>query len=535
MHRNRSVLLDRQYALCVLTIAVGLSPSVAQARDIEVDPATLNAALSGLMPGDHIRLAPGQYAHFTIGNVVGTADMPITISGPEDGSATIQADIGPCCNTIQIAGNVSYLVIRNLTVDGLGVDGAFGIDARGPEVHHITIENCTFVHHDAHQQTVAISTKTPTSGWIIRGNRILGAGTGMYLGNSDGTHAFVEGLIENNLFYDTIGYNVQIKWQQPHDPVPGASGGPSATIIRHNVFIKTDRPSDDGDRPNLLIGGFATTGPNSEDTYQIYGNVFLHNPRESLIQASGRVSIHDNVFFDSPTTAIRLQNHDLPLRRAWIYQNTFLVNGAAINFGASAPEGSLVVGNLIFANTAIFGAAGEVRDNITDIPGNAGMYVRMAGTTLGSVDFFPANSRSSGAPIDLSSFATDIDYDRDFNCQSKGDFSFRGAYSGSGTNPGWMLAMENKPACGSSPRPDAGVASLDGGAGDRSDAAIRSDAALMHPDGSMTSELHGGCGCRVVARRGSTFVPALGMFALAMSLVFRASYRHKRHRTMQGD
>jgi hypothetical protein len=195
----------------------------------------------------------------------------------------------------------SYVALRNLTIDGRGVDGAFGVSAKGGTsnlVHHIAIEGCTFLHHDAGQQTVAISTKTPTWGWVIRRNRIIGAGTGLYLGNSDGTSPFIGGLIEYNLVQDTIGYNMQIKWQKPRPDVSGMPTAPTTTIIRHNVFIKTDRPSPDGDRPNLLLGGFPDSGPGADDRYEIYGNFFYHNPRESLLQASGRVSIHDNIFVD---------------------------------------------------------------------------------------------------------------------------------------------------------------------------------------------------------------------------------------------
>ena len=509
--------------------AIALFPPLVEARDIDVTPSTLRAALSGLMPGDHLRLASGQYSHFTIANTVGTPSMPIVISGPEDGSAVIRADTRPCCNTIQINGDVSYLVIRHLTIDGLDVGGAFGIDARGPNVHHITIESCTFVHHDTSQSNVAISTKTPTAGWIIRGNRILGAGTGMYLGNSDGRHPFVEGLIENNLFYDTIGYNVQIKWQRPHDPVPGASGAASSTIIRHNVFIKTDRPSPDGNRPNLLVGGFPESGPNSEDVYRIYGNVFVHNPREALIQASGRVSIHDNLFIDTPQNAIRLTNHDLPLRRAWVYSNTFFVSGTAISLGASAPEGSLVVGNLIFAGRPTAGTITDLRDNITDTPANAAMYVTMPGTTLGSTDFFPRGSSAAGHPIDFSAFSGDVDHDLDFNCQAKGDGAFRGAYAGSGSNPGWTIAMENKPLdCAAQPRPDAGIERRDGGAS--------SDAGVERRDGGAIERMDSGasgepsdptststCACQLAGgSRSSGFAISSLMFAFLILLRTRA-------------
>lgn len=507
----------RRFASAMVACAVVLIASSARARDFDVDPTSFEAALSGLAPGDNVRLAAGTYDHFTIAGVVGTAAMPITISGPADGSAVVVADSGPCCNTIQINGNVSYIVLRSLTIDGRGVDGAFGIDARGPEVHHVTIEDCTFINHGAAQQTVAISTKTPTSGWVIRGNRIMDAGTGMYLGNSDGRYPFVGGLIENNLFYDTIGYNFQIKWQQPHDPVPGAADSPPYTIIRHNVFIKTDRPSEDGDRPNLLVGGFAQSGPNSDDTYQIYGNVFVHNPRESHIQASGRVSIHDNVFLDTPNAAITLANHDLPLRRAWVYNNTFFVAGTGIRVGSSS-EGTTIVGNLIFAGTPISGSPTEQRDNVTDSLANASMYVSAPGMSLGSVDFYPNGARAMGTALDLSAFSSDVDFDRDFNCASKGDRLFRGAYAGSGANPGWMLAMELKPECGSAipVRPDGGPsAGTDGGP------------PIPGTDGgSRVPGAGGGCGCRALASEPSTGpFAAIATAGFALALLRRARRR----------
>lgn len=525
---------------CVLALTLGVFPGPASARDIDVDPSTIGAALQTLMPGDHVRLAPGQYAHFTIANALGTESMPIVLSGPEDGSAVVRADTGPCCNTIQINGNVTHFVLRNLTIDGLDVDGAFGIDARGANVHHVTIENCTFINHDTSQQNVAISTKTPTAGWIIRGNRILGAGTGMYLGNSDGRSPFVEGLIENNLFYDTIGYNFQIKWQLPHDPVPGASGVASGTIIRQNVFIKTDRPSSDGDRPNLLVGGFPESGANSEDVYRIYGNVFFHNPREALIQASGRVSIHDNLFVDTPRNAIRLTNHDLPLRRAWVYHNTFYVSGTAVSFGTAAPEGSAVVGNLIFAGTAVSGTVTDMRDNIVDTLANASMYVTMPGTTLGSIDFFPRNSSAAGSPVDLSAFTSDLDHEIDFNCQSKGDRTFRGAYAGSGVNPGWMIAMENKPrSCAAVPGPDGGVELSDGGTigepvdGSTQDAGARADAGLDagQSDGALgAGETASGCTCRVGGSRSHGRMSGVLMGAVLILLRTRRQVSRRQQR-----
>jgi MYXO-CTERM domain-containing protein len=520
-----------------ISILLGLAlvsalPSTARARDIDVDPATFRAALSGLAPGDNVRLAAGDYDHFTLSDVVGTAAMPIVITGPDDRSAVIHADDGPCCNTIQIDGNVSWVVLRNLTVDGGDVDGAFGLDARGANVHHVTVERCTFVRHDTSQQNVAISTKTATAGWVIRENRIIGAGTGMYLGNSDGTHPFVEGLIENNLFEDTIGYNVQIKWQLPHDPVPGASAGPAATIIRHNVFIKTDRPSPDGDRPNLLVGGFPESGANSEDSYQIYGNVFAHNPRESLVQASGRVSIHDNVFLDTPVAAIRLQDHDLPLRRAWVYHNTIYVEGTGVGIG-DAPEGGVVAGNLILAGTPVSGTPTDERDNVTDALASAATYVNAPGTTLGAVDFFPvAGTPARGAPLDLGAFAGDLDRELDFNCTPHGTTGLRGAYGGEGENPGWAIAADNKPSgseCASAPpRPDGGVPpGTDGGT-----SSARDGGGGASVDGSvMPGGTSSGCGCRVASMGRSTPLRAwLPLALVATALVARRREVARSHR-----
>jgi hypothetical protein len=531
MHRSSAIPGLFSGARALVVLAVVLAPRAALARDIEVDPSTLRAALGDLAPGDHVHLARGHYAHFTLSGVVGTAAMPITISGPEDGSAVIDADDEPCCNTIQISSDVSYVVLRSLTVDGRGVDGAFGVAARGTDVHHVTIEDCTFIGHDGSQGTVAISTKTPTAGWVIRGNRIIGAGTGMYLGNSDGTHPFVGALIENNFVYDTIGYGLQIKWQRPHEPVPGAADAPPYTIIRHNVFIKTDRPSSSGDRPTLLVGGFAESGASSDDTHQIYGNLFVHNPREAHIQAAGRVSIHDNVFIDTPETAIRLTDHDLSLRRGWIYSNTIYVSGTGVSVG-SASEGTSVIGNLIFAGTAIRGTPTEERDNITATLDDAGRYVVAPGTTLGDIDFRPTGDAARGAPLDLSGFASDVDHDRDFDCSSKGALEVRGAYAGAGTDSGWRLAMEVKPECGASsgPATDGGASTRDAGAASHADGGA-SDAGRAAGDAATTMRPRGAtCSCRVVGRAarggsGESPIALVSALAVAFTLTIRARSR----------
>ncbi|MCD6499334.1 MAG: hypothetical protein J7M25_13660 [Deltaproteobacteria bacterium] len=517
-------------AICATAAIAWLWPiGRARAADIQADSSNYKDKITSLQPGDRLILAAGTYQHFTIRNLNGDQDHWITITGPDQGQATIQADTGPCCNTIEIVDS-SYVSIENLIIDGLDVGGAFGVSAKdgtSNHVHHIRIEGCTFVHHDAGQQTDAISTKTPTWGWIIRGNKIIGAGTGIYLGNSNGDDPFVAGIIEYNLIEDPLGYCMEIKWQQPWPQVDGMPTGPTSTIIRHNVFIKSDRPSPSGDRPNILVGGFPSDGPGSQNMYEIYGNFFYHNPRESLIQVSGRVSIHDNIFVDVVGTAIRLQNHDLPMRLAWIYNNTIYSAGQGIHVGGTLDQGASVVGNLIFADTPISGTAPDQRDNMTDSVDAAANDVVNPSITLGQMDFYPLAGQCQDSAIDLSTFAQNTDFDRDFNGTDKAGRTFRGAYAGEGTNPGWPLddGIKDETTQG----PDGGTNAdgdtvADGGpdAGSTGDGATNQDGTTG--DGSATNS-HGsssGCSCRNTGG-----VPNPGLIMLLMAAMFLIRRRRR--------
>ena len=112
------------------------------------------------------------------------------------------------------------------------------------------------------------------------------------------------------LIQDTTGYNMEIKFQLPRPSVPGMPKGPSSTIIRNNVFIKGDQPSPDGDRPNVLVGGFPDSGPGSNDLYEIYGNFFDHNPRQSLRGWAIRSGDPAESGF-AAQARLRLQQHDI--------------------------------------------------------------------------------------------------------------------------------------------------------------------------------------------------------------------------------
>jgi hypothetical protein len=266
----------------------------------------------------------------------------------------------------------------------------------------------------------------------------------MYLGNSDGSAPFVAGIIENNLVIDTIGYNIEIKYQNPYAPHAGMPTGSRRTIIRDNVFLKrrpqSSWPADkvSGNRPNLLVGGFPATGTGSDDLYEIYGNFFyLNADGESLIQASGRVAIHDNLLVAAQTTGMYLADHDLALSYADVYSNTIYGSDRGIRFASAARKQSTVVGNLVFAATPISGPISAQAGNITASVAEAGLVVASPSTQLGAMSFYPLAGQAQGDALDLSAFSAQTDFDRDFNRTPKANRRFRGAYAGEGLNPGW--------------------------------------------------------------------------------------------------
>ena len=477
---------------------------IALATDFQANPSNYVSMLSVLQPGDTLHLDPGSYTNqLNLTNLNGSPNGWITIAGPSGGSPAVFLG-NACCNTIEIR-NSSYVTVRAITSDAQHIPGVFGVSANGGTsnlVHDIEIDGCTFLNHDGSQQTDGISTKTPTWGWIIHNNVMIQPGTGLYLGNSDGSSPFVAGMIENNLVKNPIGYCMEIKYQAAWPTAFGLPIAPSSTIIRNNVFIKGDGPSPDGDRPNLLVGGFPSTGPGSLNRYEIYGNFFDHNPRESLLQVSGRVTIHDNVFVDTAVNAIVARDHDLPLLQAYIYNNTIYAAATGIGFGNAAPQGDAVVGNVIFSANPISGPISDLRDNVTDAVSNAAQYVAAPSLTLGQMNFYPLPGECQGTALNMTKFVADLDYDLDFNGTSKGAFAFRGAYAGQGSNPGWTLDAAIKPARAANPPPDAGTDGgnqADGGAdgGRPADAGISADGG--NPDsvdaGFNSIAASTGCGC----------------------------------------
>lgn len=450
----------------MLLLLALLSPALCAAT-LAGTPANYQTQLAALQPGDTLQLAAGTYTNrLVLNGKHGNAGAWITIEGPAAGTATFNGVSGN--NTVSLR-DCSYIAIKNITVDclGLAVDGikAEGYTTTPHTVHNMLIEGVRVLNAGNNQQIVGINTKCPCWNWTIRACEIIGAGTGMYLGNSNGDEPFVRGVIEGNRIHDPEGYCIEIKHQNNWPAVSGMPAGNGSTIIRNNVFIKTSRASGSGDRPNLLVSGFPDSGAGSDDLYEIYGNLLANNPRESLIQACGRLSIHDNILADAPDAnfaGIYIKNHAAKtLKLVHIYNNTVYAAARGIRIVEQPSVEHSVQGNLVFSANAISAGFGGLNqtNNLTDSVANAINYVDNPTTVVASMNFYPLAGQCTGAALSMTAYTSHAHYDLDFNGTSKGTFTYRGAYAGSGTNPGWTLGNTLKTGGpGAGPTPPAALA-----------------------------------------------------------------------------
>jgi len=431
--------------LC-LPFLMMLQSEPAEAAEVFGNPSNYLKLIRTLNPGDTLVLEPGIYhdpkniSGLPVFNVHGEPGNPIVIRGAGDGPRPIFKGRSKH-NTVRFD-DASYIEIRHLEIDGQNLGGD-GINAQGL-AHHITLEDIFIYGVGNDQQTVGISTnKSPTWNWVIRNNTIQGAGTGMYLGNSDGRNPFVWGIIENNLLMDTIGYNIEIKHQLPRPTDIGMPTGPSQTIIRNNVFTKSKNSSTSKPRPNLLVGHFPLSGPGKNDTYEIYGNFFYQNPTEALFQGEGNVALYNNLFFTSTGNAVIIQPHkDVP-REIRVFNNTIVARGRGIRvIGGSRTAIQKVLGNAVFAGKPI--QANDPIDNITDSFAAASKYLNKPLAKIDQLDLYPKRGKLTGPPLNMTNLKGYLDWNRDFNGRIRSG-TYRGAYAGGGMNPGWRPVLEPKP------------------------------------------------------------------------------------------
>ncbi|MCA9607833.1 MAG: hypothetical protein KC619_19625 [Myxococcales bacterium] len=409
---------------------------------VEAGPDDYRAALDALGPGDTLRLQPGDY----------TRGLPITVSGEEGRCIVIEA-LDPAArprffgsdafNIIAIHG-ASWVKVRHLDIDGIGRAG-FGVASQGGDAmptHHVVIEDLSMVGLDADQQIVGVSTKSPAWDWVIRGNRIVGAGTGMYLGNSDGTQPFVRGVIELNTILDTIGYSAQIKHQLPRPDLPGMPADGAATIIRYNVFSKGAGSSTGAEaRPNLLIGHLPASGAGVNDRYLVYGNLFYDNPTENLMQAEGNLAIYRNVFVNPNGGALTVQPHNAVPRLVDVFLNTVLASGRGIDVSGGDPGfAQRVRYNAVFSPTPI-----RADDQLGDVTGDmlaaVAMLTDAAAPPGAGLDLHPADDALTTS-IDPAELPDVLDATFDYDQRRADPPTRAGAYDAPTTARSVPLALE---------------------------------------------------------------------------------------------
>ncbi len=453
MIRTRATPGSRVYLSHALALAVMLSyVSPAHAAVISANPSNYRNLLGSLRPGDTLLLQAGSYDRLQLNRINGTASAPITITGPEAGPrAAILGASGS--DTISLS-RCSYLVLRNLEVNSRRLGGD-GVNARDVN-HHITIDGLYIHGQDDDQQTVGISSNhAPNWNWIIRNTIIDGAGTGMYLGNSDGANPFIAALVENNLIMNTLGYNIQFKHQNPWPNLSGLPTGKTSTVIRNNVFSK-GATSSHGEmaRPAVLVGHWPLAGPGQDNVYEVYGNFFYQNPVGALFQGEGHIAFHHNLLVNDQAAsapAVSIQpKHDIP-RMIRIFNNTVVARHRGISItGGSAAYQQQAIGNAVFADSPI--SAADQSSNITDTYLNASAYLKNPAGAPGFLDLFPKAGRLSGSRLEVSACSMFLDCDRDYNGNPASNI-FRGAYSGEGENPGPLPRLTLKSAWGTVPSP----------------------------------------------------------------------------------
>ncbi len=363
----------------------------AEARIISANPINYHTLIQTLKPGDHLQLVAGDYMQgLPVHYLSGLPTRYIVIAGPTaPARAVFHARSG--ANTVSIVDS-AYVEIRDLVLDGgnLPVDGVRA-EGHAHFAHHITLTNLLIQGHGNNQQTVGISTKCPAWDWVIRDNVILGAGTGMYLGNSDGSDAFVGGVIEYNYIADTLGYNLQIKHQIVRASVPGMPVTARQTVIRHNVFSKANNASSGQlARPNVLVGHWPLTGNGVNDRYLMYANFFYDNPTEALFQGEGNIALYNNIFVNPAGDAVHIQpHHDIP-KNIVIAYNTIVASGDGVRLLhlPDTPVAEMTfTHNLIFAGRAVAGLVDA--GNLAQDYASAELYLRRPDAAPPELDATP--------------------------------------------------------------------------------------------------------------------------------------------------
>jgi hypothetical protein len=164
-----------------------------------------------------------------------------------------------------------------------------------------------------------------------------------------------------------------------------------------------------------LLGHWPLSGRGSGDRYLVYGNLFLDNPSEALLQAEGNVVLYNNVFVNRDGDGVMLREHNSVPRAIDMFRNTILVRGTGLLLRNPDPLAvQTLEANAIFA--ANVAPAVAAKANLTRSFAEAQHLLRNAGERAGMLDLAPVdhflddyhwNSESRGALPDI-----ELDFDR---------------------------------------------------------------------------------------------------------------------------
>ncbi|TQF00129.1 MAG: hypothetical protein FKY71_05120 [Spiribacter salinus] len=436
----------RQPALAGATLGIvfaAVVPQVLPARTIEATPDNYQEQLSRLAAGDTLTLAAGEYREgLQLHDLTGLEGSPIVVEGPYAGGPAVFV-AQRRRNTVSLS-NVNHIVIRNLVLEGRG----HGVDAVKLEGdarygHQVTLEGLTIRGYDASRQNVGISTKAPAYGWRIRRNRISRVGTGLYLGDSDGTAPFVAGVIEGNFVSDTIGYNLQVKHQDGRPGDVGLPEGPSVTVVRDNVFSKASGgDTGRGARPNVLFGHWPPEEPGTYDRYLFYRNFLYENPTEALLQATGRLAVYNNVMVNTSEEgiAMRFVPHTDQVRYLEVFHNTVVTRDVGIAVWQDEPSDRRWVGaNLVFGARPLEGRF-DRSWNVTGSFRMAERWLRAPFRPPGELDLYPRASGPEMPDVPDGALVPYPGAERDFDGVPR-ETGMPGAYATFGEDQGRPLEL----------------------------------------------------------------------------------------------
>ena len=425
-------------------IALFMASALAHAAVYEASPADYRESLELLRPGDTLRLAAGEYRDgLVLRGIAGAPGQPIVITGPKEGEpATFFARPGH--NTVSIIDS-SHLEISNVVLEGNNIPvDAVKAEGTAAFAHHITLENLTIRGHGNNQQNVGISTKCPAWNWVIRGVTITGAGTGMYLGDSNGNAPFVAGLIERNLVVDSTGYNLQIKHQVARPDLPGMP----AWTQHHDHPPQRIREAEPATSRKLRgracwsgIFRAKAAAPRTTTRSMAISSIRIATRRCSRAKATSRCMRTSSS--TTLPTASRIQPHNDVPRRIVIAYNTVVARGAGI--AMTLQEGGPrypreVSANAVFAQLPI-AAAGAFRNLAAPLE-DAALYLTSPFASPPGLDLHPkanwTNTVSGPAPPRKPW----PDWGRDFDGRPRTAATV-GAYGGS-ARAGWNLDVAPK-------------------------------------------------------------------------------------------